>query len=228
MLKLIWLGLKVKWQECREFVCVLWRFRSCQRFLSGYCLLAALYLFSSPYTVSRRYLKWINADDVYSYGETPLTSLAEIADRTGIHAEDHVFELGAGSGFTALWLSLVKGCRVTAIECVPGFVYRLDWVVRVLKLSGIEVRCEDYLKASFENATVIYLFASNLDDLIINELAERLAALPLGTRIVTVSYPLQPYIERPVFALADQFEVCFPWGRADVYVQEVISGQNIL
>ncbi|UYM14551.1 SAM-dependent methyltransferase [Endozoicomonas euniceicola] len=222
MLKLLWIALKVKWQECREFACVVWRFRSHKAFLLSYCLLAFLYLFSSPYSVSRRYLKWIDAGDVYSYGETPLTSLAEIADRTGIHASDHVFELGAGSGFTSLWLRLVKGCKITAVEWVPGFVYRLKWVVRVLKLSGVEVRCEDYLQTALENATVIYLFASNLDDLTINKLAERLAALPSGTRIASVSYPLQPYLKQPAFDLVERFEVCFPWGRADVYVQDVV------
>ncbi|AMO57964.1 class I SAM-dependent methyltransferase [Endozoicomonas montiporae] len=221
MLKLIGLGLNVKYQEWKEFVCVLWRFRACKIFLLSYCLLKFLYLFSGPYSVSRRYLKWMNADDFYSYGETPLMSLASMADRIGLSGDDHVFELGAGSGFTSLWLNLVAGCRVTAIEQVPGFVWRLSWVVRLLRISGVNVCREDYLNSDLSSATIIYLFASDLDDVVITQLAEKLALLSAGTRIVTVSYSLQPYIDQPAFEVMDQFEACFPWGAADVYVQRV-------
>ena len=226
MLKLLWLGLKVKYQECREFVCVLWRFRGCQKFLLSYCLLKTLYLFSSPYTVSRRYLKWMNADDIYSYGETPLLSLSDMMDRIKPGRNDHVFELGAGSGFTSLWFNLVKGCRVTAIEQVPGFICRLNWVVRLMKISGVKVCRDDYLNAPLGSATMVYLFASNLDDPTIKQLAEKLALLQAGTRIITVSYPLQPYVAKPAFIVTDQFEVSFPWGDADVYVQIVTDKET--
>ena len=222
MLKLLGLGLRVKWQECSEFVLVLWQFRSHRRFLLCYCLLSFLYLFSSPYSVSRRYLKWMEADDIYTYGATPLLTLSGIMQRVGISSSDHVFEMGAGSGYTSLWMNLITGCRVTAIELVPGFVRRLRWVVKLFDLTGIEVRQEDYLKTSLDRPTVVYLFASNLADLSIKRLAERLAEMPVGTKIISVSYPLQSYIDFEAFEPVDAFEVNFPWGEADVFVQEKV------
>ena len=222
MLKLLRLGLRVKYQECCEFICVMWRYRSKPVFLLSYCCLSLLYLFSSPYTVSRRYLKWIGADDPYTYGETPLTTLSKIMELAEIDAGDHVFELGAGSGYTALWLNLVAGCRVTAVELIPGFVWRLRWVVRLFGLVGINVRREDFLTVSLDGVSVVYLCASNLDDSSIKQLAKRLALLPSGTRVISVSYPMQSYIDSVSFEPVDAFEVDFPWGEADVYIQKVI------
>lgn len=222
VLKLLGLGFRVKWQECCEFVQVLWQYRSHRRFLLCYCLLSLLYLFSSPYSVSRRYLKWMEADDIYTYGATPLLTLSDIMTRAGIGSNDHVFEMGAGSGYTSLWLNLVAGSRVTAIELVPGFVRRLRWLVHLLGLKGIDVRREDFLTTPLNGATVVYLFASSLDDLSIKQLAKRLSVLPSGTRIVSVSYPLQSYIDSSAFAPVDAFEASFPWGEADVFVQETV------
>ena len=211
----------MKCQEIKELAWVLWSYRREGRFLLSYSLLLLFYLFSSPYSVSRRYLKWINADDIYSYGATPLSSLSAIMEQVKLASDDHVFELGAGSGLTSLWLRLIRGCQVTAIEQVPGFVRRLNAVIRLLKLEGICIRQDDFLTTSFEGATVIYLFASNLDNPDIAQLAERLAELPAGTRLISISYPLQPYLEQPAFEVVEQFSVGFPWGEADVYVQRV-------
>ena len=73
------------------------------RFVFPWLWLKLSYLLDSPYAVSRRYQRRIKADNIYVYGETPLTSLELIAERSGVTADDHVFELGAGSGFTSIW-----------------------------------------------------------------------------------------------------------------------------
>ena len=92
-----------------------------------------------------------------------------------------------------------------------------------MRLKGIDVRCEDYMESSLEDASIIYLYGSNLDDHIVTELAERMAELPAGTKIITVSYALQPFLQQKVFETIDQFTVPFEWGDADVFVQQTVS-----
>ena len=193
------------------------------RFLLPWLWLKLCYLLDSPYAVSRRYQRRMKAENLYVYGETPLTSLELIAEKSAVTASDHVFELGAGSGFTSLWLHGVKGCRVTAIEQIPLFCWRLQRTIRRMKITAIDVRCADYCQSSLVDASIIYLYGSNLTDATITALAERLATLAPGVKIITVSYPLQPYLERPAFIVTDRFVVPFAWGEAEVFIQ-VCSG----
>ena len=88
-----------------------------------------------------------------------------------------------------------------------------------MKITAIDVRCADYCQTSLAEASIIYLYGSNLDDQIITELAERLALLPLGVKVITVSYSLQPYLQQLAFILTDQFTVPFAWGEAEVFIQ---------
>ena len=205
--------------QWRQWLRELHRYGRWPRFVLPWLWLKLSYLFDSPYAVSRRYQRRIKAENLYVYGETPLTSLELIAKKSAVAAGDHVFELGAGSGFTTLWLHGVTGCRVTAIEQVPLFCWRLHRTIRRMKITAIDVRCADYCQTSLAEASIIYLYGSNLDDQIITELAERLALLPLGVKVITVSYSLQPYLQQLAFILTDQFTVPFAWGEAEVFIQ---------
>ena len=207
----------------REGAAVLAVFGLKRRFVLPWLWLKLSYFLDGPYAVSRRYYRKTGATDIYVYGETPLTTLGVIVARAGVSEKDHVFELGAGSGFTSLWLNTVQNCRVTAVERTPLFCWRLERLVRRFRLTGINVICGDYLQTSLEDASVIYLYASNLDEATITRLAARLFELAAGVKIITVSYPLQPYLGASgcsgSFQLLDQFTVPFEWGEAEVYVQ---------
>lgn len=198
------------------------------RFAFPWLWLKLSYLLDSPYAVSRRYQRRIKAENIYVYGETPLTSLELIAERSGVTADDHVFELGAGSGFTSIWLQGVKGCQVTAIEQIPLFCWRLQRTSQRMRLHGIDVRCKDYMISPLEGASIIYLYGSNLDEQVITGLAERLAELPAGIKIITVSYALQPFLHQQAFKVTDQFTVPFEWGEAEVFLQERMSATEVL
>ena len=198
------------------------------RFVFPWLWLKLSYLLDSPYAVSRRYQRHIKADNIYVYGETPLTSLEVIAERTGVTTDDHVFELGAGSGFTSIWLQGVKGCQVTAIEQIPLFCWRLQRTSQRMRLHGIDVRCDDYMESPLEDASIIYLYGSNLDDHVITGLAERMAELPAGIKIITVSFALQPFLHQQAFKVTDRFAVPFEWGEAEVFLQERMSATEVL
>ena len=68
----------------------------------------------------------------------------------------------------------------------------------------------------------------NLADELITELAEYLAGLPAGIKIITVSYGLQSYIHQRAFKIIDQFSVPFEWGEAEVFVQQRMSVTEVL
>ena len=206
---------------------MLWRYSRYKGFLTSYMLLSLSYLWSSPYTISRRYLKWQGAKDVYSYGETPLTVMDTIVCRVGLEPGCRIFEFGAGSGYTSLWLYHVRGCRVTAIDVVPGFIRRLGSLVKWRKITGITVRGESYLDTPLNQADCVYLYASNLDDDEITLLVSHLARLREGGQVITISYALVDYDKDGLFQLVDQFAVIFPWGEAEVFVQVRTSDAQI-
>lgn len=191
------------------------------RFMFAWIWLRMSYLFDSPYRVSRRYQRRRKAADLHVYGETPLPAFAGIVKKAGISPGDHVFELGAGSGFTSLWLNAVCRCKVTAIEQIPVFCWRLKRTAGRAGLSGVDVRCEDYLHTSLKQADFIYLYGSNLEDDVIQALVERFQELPDSVRIVTVSYPLSDYAAEGLFPVIDRFTADFDWGAAEVFVQSI-------
>ncbi|KEQ18968.1 rRNA adenine N-6-methyltransferase family protein [Endozoicomonas numazuensis] len=219
-MKLLLLGLRVHGFEWIELIKVFFRYSFHRPFLKAFLELKFRYLLDSPFQVSKRYLLNKQSEDVYLYGETPLTALDEISTKAELNATDHVFELGAGSGFTSLWLATVAGVRVTSIEQVPTFCRRLRRVSQSMASGCLKVIEEDYLESDLSEASVIYLYASNLDDLTIRCLTLRMLALKSGSKVISVSYPLQEYCPVPgVFKLKQQFTVRFPWGEAEVFLQ---------
>ncbi|MGI9280831.1 MAG: rRNA adenine N-6-methyltransferase family protein [Endozoicomonas sp.] len=219
-MKLFLLGLKVQFFEWVELFRVFRRYSSHRSFLKAFLELKLRYLLDSPFQVSKRFLIQRKSDDLYLYGETPLTVLEAVCGEAEINPGDHVFELGAGSGFTSLWLASVVGVRVTSIEQIPTFCKRLRIVSQRLKSGELNVIEGDYLQVDLSEASVVYLYASNLDDLTIRCLTLRMLALQPGSRVISVSYPLQEYCPVPgVFELRQQFSVRFPWGEAEVFLQ---------
>ncbi|WOG29261.1 SAM-dependent methyltransferase [Endozoicomonas sp. 8E] len=219
-MKLFLLALKVQYFEWVELYRVFRRFSSHHTFLKAFLELKLRYLLDSPFQVSKRFLIKKKSDDLYLYGETPLTVLDDICEKSGLTSRDHVFELGAGSGFTSLWMAAFAGVRVTSIEQIPTFCLRLRRVSRRMKLDKLTVIEGDYLEVDLSGATVIYLYASNLDDLTIRCLTLRMLALKPGSKVISVSYPLQDYCPVPgIFEQSERFSARFPWGEADIFLQ---------
>ena len=198
------------------------RYFSNRRFALAWCWLKSSYFLDNPYRCSRRYAAGQACSDEFLYGETPLTVLEQITTAADVTSEDHIFELGSGSGYTSLWLRCIIGCRVSAIEQVPVFCWRLGRTQERFDL-GIDVRCENFLNTDFSNATVIYLYGSALSEETIIKLALKLSTLTVGTKVISVSYALAEFIDDQSFKVIDQLTVCFDWGEAEVFVQEVIK-----
>ncbi len=220
------LGLKVKVKDILAFLYVVRHYFYCWPFALAWCRLKLSYALVNPYLCSRRYARRQKNTSELLYGETSIHVLDRIMAAAGVSSKDHVFELGAGSGYTSLWMHYFLGCRVTAVELVPVFCWRLGRVARRLKEPRLKVRCENFLTTSLQGATVIYIYGSALEEQTIRCLATKIATLPAGTKIITVSYSLAEFMDSRVFEVTKRLTVDFDWGEADVFIQEVVCPES--
>ncbi len=223
-LVLLWINFVVCLRNIIEFIKVACRYYGNLSFLKADIALRLMYLFHNPYSISKRFLMHKGDKDIYAYGETPLTTLELIARASGIGPKDCVYELGAGRGRGCFWLHSIIGCKVVGIEYVPEFVERANRIKNKLGVKGIEFRLADICDSNFTGATVCYLYGTCLEDKAIKALAAKFSRLPVGTKIITVSYPLTDYTDKPCFEVMKYFTATFTWGEADVYVQVVKEG----
>ncbi len=151
--------------------------------------------------------------EAFPYGETPLGSLKKIADRFGLKSSDKVVDLGCGRGRGAFFLAQHYGCEVVGIDIIESFVLRAKSLEnQKLKASFI---CGDMRKFDFSQATFVFFYGTTFSDEFVEELKLSMKALPKGSKVVTVSYPLEG------LELIDQFIVSFSWGFGEVYLHLV-------
>src|SRR5437016_1511814 len=86
--------------------------------------LLGMYLFNSPYRISKRFLQEKGVSNIYAYGETPIATMEKIVQECSITKDDHFFELGSGRGRVCFWLGTVLKCEVTGVDNVPEFIER--------------------------------------------------------------------------------------------------------
>lgn len=149
--------------------------------------------------------------EVFPYGETPLCSLKQIADRCGLTAEDRVVDLGCGRGRGVFFLAQHYGCQVQGIDKVRDFIDQASQLKERYSVESVSFLCEDLRNYDFSQATFVFFYGTTFSEEFVSELTEKLKALPRGAKIITVSYPLEG------FELKDQFPVSFSWGTGEVY-----------
>ncbi len=216
--ELFWLNQIVKMRNLLEFYRVIRRYYSNKTFRQIDIGLLRKYVLKNPYTISKEFLLERGEEEIYAYGETPLTTLELISKESGLSSTDTVFELGCGRGRGCFWLRCFIGCRVVGIEYIPEFVRIAKDVQQRYELQGVEFRLGDILEADYSGATVIYLYGTCYEQPFIKKLLRKLDKLPKGTKLITVSYPLTDYTESTTFEVIKKFSATFTWGEADVYL----------
>lgn len=217
--ELLWINLGVQFRNFIEFLRVTTHYYGSYSFAKTDLFLLVTYLFQNPFTISKRFLQNRGEANVYAYGETPLTTMEQIAKECHIGRNDVVFELGSGRGRTCFWLQAFIGCKVVGIEYVPEFVERANAIKDKFQIPNLEFREANLLETSYKGASVVYLYGTCLEEPEILKVIERCRALPAGTKIITVSYALNEYTRQPLFEVMKRFPVRFTWGEADVYMQ---------
>lgn len=218
-LALLWIHLKVKVINLVEYIRVVTRYYPRHHFAKIDATLLFTYLFSNPFRLSKHYLEERGEKEIYTYGETPLTTLELIATECELSSKDVVFELGCGRGRTCFWLNQFIGCTVVGIDYVPAFIEKGLSVKSRFHLQHIYFRLKDLFQADLRGATVIYLYGTCFSAGYIDLLIDRLSQLPKGTKVVTVSYSLREFQPKAPFRVLKQFSAPFTWGETDVYLQ---------
>ncbi len=226
---IILLGIAFKTQVFNffEFCTVVRRFYTKAAFAKADLSLIWSYLFCSPYRMSKRFLLERGEKEIFTYGETPLTTMEKIVRESEITRDDVVFELGCGRGRTCFWLSQFFGCTAIGLEKIPIFIEKASAIKKRLHLQDVFFRLEDIFHTDFKGATVLYLYGTCLLEDEISLLIQYLGKLPAGTKIITVSYPLSDIEDKAPFRLIKQFRGRFPWGKTDIFLQVVDPKKRI-
>lgn len=202
-----------------DFLAVIRRYYGDPLFRKIDIYLLRSYLHQNPYRMCRDFLKSKGKEEIYVYGETPLTTMEKIADESGIGPGDVVYELGSGRGRSCFWLYCFKKCRVVGIEFVPEFVSIAQKIQRKFGIDKVNFIFRDILNTPFSNATVIYFYGTIADSQFIIKLIDKFDELPKGTKVITVSYPLTHFSSKSRFEIIKSFSGKFTWGETEVYVQ---------
>lgn len=218
-LELTWIYFKVLFRNTREYIKDVYSYYPIKNFAKIDLAVLKQYVFQSPFKISKKFLMQKGEENIYAYGETPLTTFDAIMRKVNLKKEDCLYELGSGRGRNCFWANVVIGCKTVGIEFVPQFVEKANKVKEQFGLKDLEFRQEDMLQTQLKEATVVYLYGTCLGDDEITKLAENCAKVPAGTKIITVSYPLEDYLKDDLFEVMHRFPAEFTWGEADVYVQ---------
>jgi len=183
-----------------------------------HCFLA--YLMRSPEAICHRFLRKADDDEVQKiYGETFFTTLEKIADAVDLSEHDVVYDLGCGRGRGVFWFHALRGCRAIGVDLNRYFIIQARRIQRKADIEGVDFVIANILDMDYTDATVIYLYGTAFSDVAITKLVRRFDSLAKGTRVVSVSYPLNPYTENPMFALEKTITGRFPWGETEIYIQ---------
>lgn len=194
------------WEEAKVFFC----YYKSLRFLMLDLLFKARYVFKNPYRMCRKL--------GFLYGETPLTTMDHITKSCQILSKDVVFDLGCGRGRNLFWLAHFVHCQVYGIDLCEEFIFEGLRLKNIMRMNHISFKKEDIFMTDFTKATVIYLYGTTFSDEMIHDLIEKCRILRSGTKIITVSFPLNEYCDN-LFETKKEFQAIFPWGIADVYLQ---------
>lgn len=205
---------RVKSYLLKEQIQVWRRYYKNRRFALIDLSLSALYLFSNPYRTCRKFLQKRGAANIYAYGETPLTTLEHIASAFEIGPDDRWLELGAGRGRGCFWMAQFIGCRTVGVEWIPSFVKRANWIRTQFCPNKVTFTQIPLREADFSQATAVYLYSTCMPADEIEDLVTQMAMLPAGSKVITISEPL----DFPSYSLVKSTAVSFPWGDTDAYL----------
>ena len=182
------------------------KFCNLQRYWKIERLLEQSYRFFSPYKQLCRLGE--------IYGETPIAVLETIANWLCDESDLPIYELGSGIGKSSFFLHELTKRKVIAIEQYEPFVTKARNIQKKFKEIEIDFCCGNYMQ-SVSSIFRGYCYGTALKDSCIMQLANN---LPLFSKLVTVSYSLCEYSKN--FYLLQEAEVCFPWGKTKIFLNE--------
>ncbi|MEX1013245.1 MAG: class I SAM-dependent methyltransferase [Waddliaceae bacterium] len=204
-MRLLFIRFKTDLWNLIEGIRVLFLFWKDLTFFRIDIMLLMKYIRKSPYRISKEHLH------EYTYGETPLTTMAKIATECMVTANDRFFDLGCGRGRACFWMHHFIKCKVVGIDYIPKFIAYANQVKEKYHLEGIDFIEESIENSDLSQATIVYFFNLFASASLENTLIEK---LPKNAKVITVSSPLSD-----LFEIEKSFTLQFPWGNAVGYLQ---------
>jgi hypothetical protein len=146
------------------------------------------------------------------YGETPVHSALWLFRKAGLGPGGQLVDLGAGRGRTLLaarWL----GAGARGVELLPAHVALAQGPLR---RAGAELAAGDATQADLQDATHVFTNWPALTPETRARLVERFRTCRPGTRILTVTLP----VEAEGFTVLSRHWLLFTWGLERVWVHE--------
>ncbi len=199
-------------------VCVLW---VRPRLLRAYFALWLQELFRSPYRWPRSFeaVRRIKASGQSRrellYGEAPAFTAAWLLWREGLRSGGALLDIGAGRGRPLLGAALL-GARARGLELLEEHV---RVAAPILRRAGVSLETADALVAELGAPTHVLLNWCGFGEGTRARLADRLALLPAGTKVLAVTVPL----DEARFSLLRRRRALFTWGTEPVFVHAVRS-----
>ena len=174
----------------------------------------------NPYAISLSYLKSIKAEDVYSYGETPLFVFHTMFSNWLIDSQAVFVDLGCGGGRGLFFGACFFDAKFVGIERIPLFVKKAKTLAKTFSIRHLSFLEGDYFKLNLSFGDVFYYFCLRSSDSEIKKMCEKfIKECKTTSKWITVSFPLSDLDER--FIVLGKQEGVFVWGRTFLYLNGI-------
>ncbi len=166
-------------------------------------------------SVNERMQKRIE-DDTLTYGETRWSSFLKLLDAIDISPRDRFVDLGCGAGFLCFLMAQAHGIEATGVDLIEGFVGNARSICEDLQLQQPRFQRADIFELEYLPFSIIYATCTCFPEDYMERLTEKLEHTRKGTRILTVTEPVQaPYLRQ-----RKQLRLKYDWGMDTVYIAE--------
>lgn len=155
-------------------------------------------------------------DDCLTYGETFWTTFLDILKEIEIHPDDRFLDLGCGAGFLCFLMALTQNIPATGVDRIQGFIDNAKSVARDLNLQNPRFWSADFRDLEFLPFSLFYATCTCFDDELLDALTEKFYEVESGTRIITVTQPLEGDHLRQL----KHFRAKYSWGKDYVFIAE--------
>ncbi|GHH01004.1 class I SAM-dependent methyltransferase [Comamonas sp. JC664] len=152
------------------------------------------------------------------YGEMPVHTGVWLFWKAGLGPGSRLVDLGAGRGRTLLaarWL----GAQAVGIELMQ---HHVALARKPVERAGAQLVLGDAMQADLQDATHVFTNWTALTPQTRARLVERFRACRPGTRILTVTRP----VEAPGITVVSRHRLLFTWGMEHVWIHEV--GEHVV
>lgn len=140
----------------------------------------------------------------WTYGDTAIPVIYRLLRRWGATPQDVFYDLGCGCGVPAFAASLLVG-RVVGCDIVAPVVDFCQRAKQALAVTNTEFLCQDLFQTDISQASIIYLAATTFPAEVRKKLASKMQQAKSGTKIISVTHPVEGKHIRPVVKVAQVF-----------------------